>query len=111
MTLTKAESYHVVPPGASVPRIEIHPTAELVVDPNASATFDSWAVGQPAPTVQWEMSTDDGDNWSPIEGATAATYVIDAISDEDGNLYHAVWTNDEGSATSNESLVSVTGAL
>jgi alpha-tubulin suppressor-like RCC1 family protein len=73
-----------------------------------SATFESGASGTPTPTVQWEVSTDAGGVWSPIEGATTDTLTIaDTSTSENGNEYRATFTNSLGSATSAAATLTV----
>jgi uncharacterized repeat protein (TIGR01451 family) len=50
--------------------------------------------GYPAPTVQWEESTDAGVTWTPIEGATGNIYEIESTTlAMDHYQYRAVVTN------------------
>ena len=65
----------------------------------ASASFTAAASGTPAPTVQWQVST-DGTNWSNVSGATSTTYTFTAALAMSGNQYRAVFTNSVGSVTS-----------
>ena len=76
-----------------------------------NAVFTASATGAPSPTVQWEVSTDGGFNWSPIGGATSTTLTVTAPSVADsGNLYRAVFTNSCGgtaTATTDEAALTV----
>lgn len=64
----------------------------------SAASFDVTAVGIPtaALTYQWQLSTDDGDNWANItdagvySGATTDTLAISDNTGLDGNLYRCV---------------------
>lgn len=49
--------------------------ASVTVCENASASFTVAATG-PSITYQWQLSTDGGNTWNNISGATAATYSI-----------------------------------
>jgi hypothetical protein len=58
-----------------------------------SASFTAAASGSPAPTVQWQVSTDGGATWSNIPGATWTTLTVAAASAQNGNQYRAVFSN------------------
>lgn len=76
-------------------------------------SFTAASSGVPAPGVQWELSTDDGASWSPIGGATSATFSIaqnDLTTELDGNLYRAVFSNSCSSATTTAALLGVAKA-
>jgi len=65
--------------------------------PNA-ATFTAAAAGDPAPTLQWQVSTNGGTSWTPIIGAYGPSYSTGATSfSNDGNLYQVVASNGVGS--------------
>jgi hypothetical protein len=49
--------------------------------------------------VQWQLSTDGGNTWSDLAGATSAAYAFTASSGENTYEYQAVFTNSQGSAT------------
>lgn len=80
------------------PSISSQPSTALVTD-GESATFTAAATGSPAPSVQWEQSSDDGASWTPIPGATSTSYVVVASAALSGERYEAVFTNVFGSAT------------
>ncbi len=64
----------------------------------APGAFVAEASGDPTPTVQWQYkSFDEGASWADIAGATSTTY-----PGADYGWYRAVFTNDAGSATTNE---------
>jgi hypothetical protein len=76
------------------------------------ASFTATASGLPAPTVQWEVSTDGIDgNYTAISGATSTTYTFEPTQVESGNYYEAVFTNLAGTATSDPALLTVTVPL
>jgi len=63
-----------------------------------SATVTS---GSPAPTVQWQQSTDAGATWTNVIGAETTGYSIGPLGEEsNGRRYRMVATNAIGSATS-----------
>ncbi len=73
-----------------------------------TATFSAAASGNPAPSVQWQLSTDGGGSFTDISGATATSYTTPTLtSADDGNQYRAVFTNDTDSATSAPATLTV----
>ena len=75
--------------------------ADTTANAGATATFLSAASGTPTPTVQWRVSLDGGSTFAPIVGATSPTYTTEVLTPEDNGLvYDAVFTNLDGSATS-----------
>jgi alpha-tubulin suppressor-like RCC1 family protein len=82
------------------PKVTKQPSS-VTTEAGQSATFSSTASGVPAPTVQWEVSTNGGAAWSPIEGATSGTFTIAATkTSETANQLRAVYKNIAGEATS-----------
>lgn len=82
--------------------------ASATVASGANATFTVAASGFPVPTLQWQRSTDGGNNWSALvndsahAGVTTATVTVNAATlGQSGHRYRAVATNSVGSATSN----------
>ncbi len=95
--------------------LTVHRAPAIVKQPGPSvanegqaATFEATASGYPAPTVQWEVSTDSGGTWAEVPGATSPVLTLPGISfPQSGNLYRAVFTNVAGSATSNSASLTV----
>ncbi len=82
--------------------------ANATVDEGQSASFEAAASGFPAPSVQWELSTDGGSTWSPVAGATADKFTIaNTVGSERGDEYRAVFTNAAGKATSEAATLTV----
>jgi alpha-tubulin suppressor-like RCC1 family protein len=82
--------------------------AGTIVEVGESATFTATASGYPAPTVQWELSSDGGKTWSAISGATTDQLTIEGAQvSENGQRYRAVFTNISGTATSNAATLTV----
>ena len=72
--------------------------ADLRVACAAAASFSVQAGGRPAPTIQWQVSTDAGEHWSDVPGATATQYTIEATSAADnGNARARDASNVHGS--------------
>ncbi len=95
------------PLAESAPKITQQPT-NTTVSAGSPAKFLATASGSPTPTVQWEVSTDGGKTFQPIEGATSSSYTIaSAVGSENGYKFKAVFTNSAGSATSNTVTLTV----
>jgi alpha-tubulin suppressor-like RCC1 family protein len=78
------------------------------VEVGQPALFEAAASGFPAPTVQWELSTNAGGTWSPVAGATADQLTVaDAQASENGDEYRAVFTNVAGKGTSQAATLTV----
>ena len=77
----------------------------------ASATFTAAASGSPAPTVQWQVSTNGGasfGNDTADAGATTGTLTVAATTTaRSGYEYRAVFTNSVGSVTSSPATLTV----
>jgi hypothetical protein len=79
-----------------------------VTSPNTAA-FTVACSGSPAPTLQWQLSTDTGLTWSNITGQTATTLSLTLTSlPLNANQYRALCSNLAGSATSNAATLTVT---
>jgi len=95
------------PPATAPPVVTTQPASQTVTAP-AAATFSAAASGTPAPTVQWQQSTDNGANWTNIAGATASSYSTGPTAAADsGRQFRAVFTNSAGSARSNAAVLTV----
>ncbi len=89
------------------PSVIKQPVSEKV-ETGQSVTFEAAASGFPAPTVQWQLSTNGGGTWSPIEGASSNQLTIASAEDsQDGYEYRAVFKNAAGVATSQVATLSV----
>jgi hypothetical protein len=92
----------------SAPAITQQPNAQAA-GPGETVQFSALASGEPAPTVQWQVSTDQGATWGDVAGATEPNYSFTAASGDNFNLYRAVFTNDLNTATSNAVALAVVG--
>ena len=79
----------------------------LTVCAGSTASFSAAASGSPAPTVQWQVSTDGGSTWTNIGGATATTYSFTAGLPDTGSQYQAVFSNSCGTATTTAATLTV----
>lgn len=69
---------------------------DTAVQPGQSVTFTAAASGTPAPSVQWQVSS-DGTTFTNIPGATATTLTFTPQAGQQGLHYRAVFTNPVGS--------------
>jgi len=88
------------------PVVSLSPSSQTVTAGN-TATFTAAATGVPAPTVQWQVSTDGGATFNNIPGATSTTLAFSTNFSENGNKYRAVFTNSVGSATTATATLTV----
>src|SRR5262249_51862196 len=78
----------------------------LTATAGSQVTFTATASGNPAATVQWEVSS-DGVRYRSIPGATSATNTFTATPADDGKLYRAVFSNALGSAATAPATLTV----
>ncbi len=88
------------------PTITTQP-ANQTVTAGQTATFTAAATGSPAPTVQWQVSTDGGGTFSNVSAATSTTLSFTTALSQSGNQYRAVFTNSAGTATSTAATLTV----
>ncbi|EDY18045.1 Immunoglobulin I-set domain protein [Chthoniobacter flavus Ellin428] len=91
---------------ASAPSVTSNPTS-TTVNAGSTATFTAAASGSPAPTVQWQVSTDGGSTFNNVSGATSTTLSFTTAAGDNGKKYRAVFTNASGSATSTAATLTV----
>jgi hypothetical protein len=72
----------VTPPADLAPTITSQPLPASVVA-GQSASFSVSATGTPAPTYQWQQSSDGGANFSDIAGATGSSYTTPTTAPAD----------------------------
>jgi hypothetical protein len=113
---TTAGTLTVTAATATAPSVVTQPASQSVAK-NGVAAFSATATGYPAPSVQWQDSSNGGSSWTNVAGATSSTYQFIAATSESGYLYRAVFANASGSAASaaatltvNSGTVSSTGA-
>lgn len=99
----------MVTPAPSAP-VFLTPPYDASVSVGNSAHFSVAASGVPTPVYQWQVSTDNGANWSNIVGATLDSYDTPAaVIGDNGKQFRAVASNSEGSVHSNAATLTVSG--
>ena len=91
------------------PSIATQPT-DKATDVGISTSFIAAANGFPVPTVQWFVHTpaDGVGVFNPVGGATSNTLTIASPTlSQNGNVYHAVYTNTLSTATTNDVTLTV----
>ena len=96
--------------GLTTPTVTTQPVSQSTCS-NSSISMVSVATGIPTPTVQWQLSTNNGSSWSDIIGATSGTYSFTALSSDNNNQYRAVWTNSQGTDISNPATLTVAATI
>ena len=92
------------------PTVTTNPTSQSIAA-GSNVSFTAAASGNPAPTVQWQISTNGGSTFSNITGATSTTLSLTSVPTTDnGYQYHAVFTNSLNTATTTPATLTVSGA-
>jgi hypothetical protein len=98
------------PPATEVPKVTSDPAGKTVTA-GESASFTAAASGVPAPTVQWQVSTNSGAtfvNDTTDAGNTTGTLTVAGTTvAESGQEYRAVFTNSTGEAASTAAALTV----
>jgi Dockerin type I domain len=90
----------------SAPVITTHPLSQAIVAGNPVA-FTAAASGNPTPTVQWQVSTDFGQTFKDISGATSTTYTFTTTVADNNKMFRAVFTNSLGTAHTGNALLTL----
>lgn len=77
------------------PQLTKNPVSQTVVN-GTSVTFTASASGNPAPSIQWIVSTNGGSTYTPIPGATSSSLTFIATAAQNGYYYRATLTNAVG---------------
>jgi hypothetical protein len=89
------------------PVVSANPVSQTITA-GQSVTFTAAAMGNPAPTVQWQVSTDGGATYTNISGATGTTLTLTGVTvSQNGYRYRAVFTNSVGFATTTVAILTV----
>jgi hypothetical protein len=78
------------------------------VKAGSTVAFTATASGIPAPTVQWEVSTDFGATWTNIANATSTTLSFTTTAAQNGSKYRAVFKNGGGGVATRAATLKVT---
>jgi hypothetical protein len=81
--------------------------ADQTVNAGQTATFTAAASGSPPPSVQWQISTDQGVTFTDIPGASSTTLNVVATGAMTGDRFRALFTNTAGQATSGAAILIV----
>ena len=76
------------------PAITSNPVSQSVAV-GSQVTFTAAAGGTPAPSVQWQTST-NGTTWTNIAGTTSNSYTFTVTAAMSGHEYQAMFTNSHG---------------
>jgi subtilisin-like proprotein convertase family protein len=78
------------------PMVTVQPQPQAVSS-GEDAVFTADATGDPAPSVQWRMSSDGGANFVDVDGATSTTFTLPSVTTElDGAWVLAEFRNAGG---------------
>ncbi len=94
----------------AAPSFTTHP-ANVTITDGYNAQFTVAVSGAPTPTLQWQLSTDSGANWSNITGETGTVFnVTGAALANNGRQFRAVASNSAGMVNSTAATLTVTAA-
>lgn len=93
-------------PQPTAPLITTQPQPQTVCL-GSSVSFNSIATGFPVPTVKWEKSVGESDDWEPIPAATVSPYTFTPVLADNNTKYRAIWSNTAGTVTSNPVVLTV----
>lgn len=87
--------------------------ASITITAGQNAQFTVAASGAPTPTLQWQLSTDNGGTWGNITGETGTTYTaLNVALANNGRQFRAVASNGVGPAVnSNAAVLTVTALI
>ena len=94
---------------APAPSVTTQPTTQTALVGQV-VTFTAAATGSPTPTVQWQLSTDNGATWTNIRRATSTTYTLTAQLPQNGYQYRAVFANSGGSVATDAATLTINTA-
>lgn len=98
-TTSDAATLTVAAPEA--PRFIGEPITSVTAVAGLSAELSVGVTGTPAPSIQWQLSIDNGTSWNNITGETSTVLSLPAVPlNYNGHQFRAVASNTSGSATS-----------
>lgn len=87
------------PPPPAAPSFMSQPASQTVYS-GGTAAFSIDVGGNPAPTIAWQRSNDNGATWATINGATSTSYSFAVQPIDKGAKFRALATNSQGSLLS-----------
>jgi hypothetical protein len=107
-SITSAAALLTVNAASAAPVVSTAP-ASISVQAPQSASFSVVASGNPAPTYQWQVSSDNGVSFTDVPSATSASYTTPATSTADnGKRYRVQVSNPQGQVFSPAAQLTVT---
>lgn len=111
---TWSNGAHTATSAVNLKPLVVSNPADTMIDWSSNATFTASAVGNPTPSIQWQVSTDSGENWSNLanggvySGVTTTTLSLTkppvSLSN---NQYRATFSNAEGTVESLSATLTV----
>jgi hypothetical protein len=103
-----AAGYAIVSATPTAPQVTSQPQPQTVLV-GRSASFTAAASGYPAPSVQWQVSTDGGATFTPVSGGTSNILTVPTTTlGQNGDEYDAVFSNGTApDATTDPALLTV----
>jgi hypothetical protein len=109
-SVTSAAAQLTVNAASAAPVVTTAP-ASISVQAPQSASFSVVASGNPAPTYQWQVSSDNGASFVDVPSATSASYTTPATNTADnGKRYRVQVSNAQGQVLSAAAQLTVTAA-
>jgi Immunoglobulin I-set domain len=103
-----AATLSVLTSGSSPAEVSEQPKSVTVVE-GETASFAAAGSGVPAPSIQWEASTNEGKSWSPLSGQTSTKLKIEHSTLADsGDEYRASIKNTGATKTTDLATLTVT---
>jgi hypothetical protein len=88
------------------PVVTLNPVSQTVAA-GQRVTFTAAAAANPAPTVQWQVSTNGGATFTNLAGSTSTTLSFTASVLQRGYRYRAVFTNSLGAVITADAILTV----
>jgi hypothetical protein len=98
--------FQVVADLGTVPEFGLQPEDQAAAV-GTTATFTASAVADPAPTYQWEYSSNGTTGWTAIPDQMSASLVLNGVTLADEGHYRVIATNTNTSVTSDSAFLDV----
>jgi hypothetical protein len=86
--------------------VTVHPSNHTV-GADQTVMFTAAASGTPTPTVQWQVSANNGLSWDNVSGANSADYSFLAAIGDSGKQFRAAFANGGDTITTNAATLTV----